>query len=115
MKKKEQERILIRETGKAMRFFLNTSLILIILFAAIILLLPDMATLQNLIVALFAVLVSICFFLVFLRHLKKIEAHAAEEKNILLTSKVIWEYNKSWVIRTLTGGIKAFIEDKNEK
>lgn len=98
-----------------MRFFLNAACILITSFSVLILCAPQPVTSENLLIALIPVLLAVLFFLAFLRLLKLIEGIAAEEKDILLTSRIIWEYNRSWIIRAITGKIKAFIEEEKEK
>jgi hypothetical protein len=112
---KDQDRFLTMEIGRSMRFFLNASFILISLFVVFCLFAPQEVTSENLVIALIPVLLALFFFLAFLRLLKLIESIAAEEKDILLTSRIIWEYNKSWIIRAVTGKTKTFIEEGKEK
>lgn len=67
---------------------------------------------ESLVIALIPIIIAVLFFLLFMRLLKAIENDAAKERDIELTSRVIWEFNKSWVIRAAIGKIKAFIEEK---
>ena len=50
-------------------------------------------------IALIPVVVAVLFFLAFLRLLKNIESDAAKQRDIELTTRVIGEFNKSWIIR----------------
>ena len=113
--KTDEDRFLTMEIGRSMRFFLNAACILITLFLVFFLYAPQPVTSENLIIALIPVLLALFLFLAFLRLLKLIEGIAAEEKDIMLTSRIIWEYNKSWIIRSITGKIEPFIKEKQEK
>ena len=95
-----------------MRTFLNISCILIITFSVFIICVPRPLNPESVTLALIPVLVAVLFFFAFLRLLKVIEYDAAEERDIELTSRIIWEFNKSWIIRTSIGKIQAFIEEK---
>ena len=50
-------------------------------------------------IALIPVIVGLAFFCAFLRLLKNIESEAAKHRDIALTTRVIEEFNKSWIIR----------------
>ena len=98
-----------------MRFFLNLSCLLIVTFLVLILSISRPLTTEGLVITLIPVLVAVLFFLGFLRLLKNIENDAAKQRDIELTTRVIWEFNKSWVIRAIIGKIPAFkIEKKPE-
>lgn len=89
-----------------MRFFLNLAcLLLITLF---LLSIPRPLTPESLVIAFIPVIVGGLGFLAFLRLLKNIESHAAKNRNIELTTRVIMEFNKSWVIRAAIGKIQTF-------
>jgi hypothetical protein len=104
---------LTREIGRSMRFFLNLACFLIIIL--FLLSIPRPLNPENLIIAFIPVIVAVLFFLAFLRLLKNIESDAAKHRDIELTSRVIGELNKSWIIRAAIGRIPAFkIEKKPE-
>ncbi len=108
-----QDAFLTKEIGRSMRFFLNLAcLFLIVLF---VLSIPRPLTPENLVIASIPVVVAVIFFLAFLGLLKNIENDAAKTRDIELTSRVISEFNKSWVIRAAVGRIQAFkVEKKPE-
>jgi hypothetical protein len=103
---------LTREIGRSMRFFLNLSCSLIISFTVFFLSAPRPLTTEGLMAALIPVIVAVLFFLGFLRLLKILESNAANERNIELASRVIWEFNKTWVIRAIMGKIQAFKDEE---
>jgi len=110
-----QDALLTKEIGRSMRFFLNLSFLLIITFAVFLLSVPRPLTIEGLMIALIPVIVAVLFFVAFLRLLKIIESNAVKERDIELTTRVIWEFNKSWIIRAIIGKIKTFkIEKKPE-
>lgn len=89
-----------------MRFFLNLAcLLLIILFFVSI---PRPLTPESLVIAFIPVIIVVLCFLAFLRLLKNIESDAAKNRDIELTTRVIMEFNKSWLIRAAIGKIQAF-------
>ncbi len=108
-----RDAFLTKEIGRSMRFFLNVScLFIVILF---LLSIPRPLTPAALMIALIPVIVALAFFLAFLRLLKNIESDAAKNRDIALTTRVIGEFNKSWIIRAAIGRIPAFkIEKKPE-
>ena|SRR5271157_324557 len=108
-----RDAFLTKEIGRSMRFFLNVScLFIVILFLFSI---PQPLTPESLMIALIPVIVAVLFFLAFLRLLKNIESEAAKHRDIALTTRVIGEFNKSWIIRAAIGRIPAFkIEKKPE-
>ncbi|MFI5331926.1 MAG: hypothetical protein ACHQ2F_12980 [Desulfobaccales bacterium] len=108
-----RDAFLTKEIGRSMRFFLNVScLFIVILFLFSI---PQPLTPESLMIALIPVIVAVLFFLAFLRLLKNIEGEAAKHRDIELTTRVIGEFNKSWIIRAAIGRIPAFkIEKKPE-
>jgi hypothetical protein len=110
-----RDAFLTKEIGRSMRFFLNLSCLLIVTFLVILLSTSRPLTAEGLMVSIVPVVVAVLFFLGFLRLLKNIESDAAKHRDIELTTRVIWEFNKSWVIRALIGKIPAFkIEHKPE-
>jgi hypothetical protein len=106
---------LTREIGRSMRFFLNLSASLIIFFAVFFLSSPHPLTTEGMMIALLPVSIALLFFVVFLRLLKTLENKAANEKNIWLVSRVIGEFNKSWVIRATIGKIQVFENEEKPK
>ena len=106
---------LTRELGRSMRFFLNLSSSLIIFFTVFFLSIPQPLTAESLMIALSLVFVPLLFFVIFLRRLKILENKAVNEKNILLMSRVIEEYNKTWCIRAILGKIHAFENEEKPK
>jgi hypothetical protein len=110
-----RDAFLTKEIGRSMRFFLNLSCLLIVTLLVILLSTPRPLTTEGLMVTIIPVVVAVLFFLGFLRLLKNIESDAAKQRDIELTTRVIWEFNKSWVIRALIGKIPVFkIENKPE-
>jgi hypothetical protein len=110
-----RDAFLTREIGRSMRFFLNLSCLLIVAFLVFLLSVHLPLTTESLMITLIPVVVAVLFFLGFLRLLKNLENDAAKKRDIELTTRVIWEFNKSWVIRALVGKIPAFkIESKPE-
>ncbi len=105
--------LLIREIGRLMRFFLNLAcLLLTILF---IISIPRPLTPESLVIAFIPVIIAVLCFFAFLRLLKNIESDAGKNRDIELTTRVIMEFNKSWIIRAAIGKIQAFeIEKKPE-
>lgn len=105
--------LLTREIGRSMRFFLNLACFLIIIL--FLLSIPRPLTPESLMIALIPLIVAVVFFLGFLRLLKNIESDAAKNRDIKLTTMVIGEFNKSWVIRAAIGKIPVFkIEKKRD-
>jgi hypothetical protein len=90
-----------------MRFFLNLSCFLII-FVTLLLCVPRPLVFEGLMLAFVPVLIALLFFVAFLRLLKDLENKAAEDKDIELTTRVLGEFNKSWVIRQIIGEIPTF-------
>ncbi len=104
---------LTREIGRSMRFFLNLACFLIIIL--FLLSIPRPLTPEGLMIALIPVIVALAFFLAFLRLLKNIESDAAKNRDIALTTRVIGEFNKSWIIRAAIGKTAVFkIKNKPE-
>ncbi len=105
-----QDKKLIEGLGRSMRFFLNLSFAFIIAFPVFSLFdWQGIATL-GVIVYLIPVATTIIFFIAFLRLLKRIEKYAAKKRNIELVSSIIWEFNKSSLIRLATGKIQTFTD-----
>ncbi len=110
---KHKDSFLTKEIGRSMRFFLNVSCLFI--FILFLISLPRPLTPESLMIALIPVVIAGLFFLAFLRLLKNIEREAAKKRDIELTTKVITEFNKSWIIRAIVGKIPTFkIEKKSE-
>ena len=103
---------LIIALGRSMRFFLNLSFALIIAFPVFSLFDWQGITTVGVIVYLIPVATTIIFFIAFLRLLKRIERYAANKRNIELVSSIIWEFNKSSLIRLATGKIPSFGDEE---
>jgi hypothetical protein len=110
-----RDALLTKEIGRSMRFFLNLACLLIITSIVFLFYVSQPLTTEGLMITLIPVIIAVLFFLGFLGLLKNIESDAANERNIELTTRVIWEFNQSWVIRAIIGKIQAFkIEKKPE-
>ncbi|MCX5892559.1 MAG: hypothetical protein NTW80_06225 [Deltaproteobacteria bacterium] len=107
-----QDALLTREIGRSMRFFLNLACFLIIITVVFLLYVSRPLTAEGLMITLIPVIIAGVLFVGFLRLLKNIESNAAEERNIELTTRVIWEFNKSWLFRAIMGKIQAFKIEK---
>jgi hypothetical protein len=110
--KKDQDKKFTEDIGRSMRFFLNLSFVLMFAFSVFVIFDSHPKTTLSVIIALTPLVTTIIFFLVFLRLLKRIEQHAVKKRNIELVSRITWEFNKSYLIRSIIGKIKAFIEEE---
>jgi hypothetical protein len=110
--KKDQDKKFTEDIGRSMRFFLNLSFILMFAFSVFVIFDSHPKTTLSVIIALTPLVTTIIFFLVFLRILKGIEQYATRKRNIELVSRIIWEFNKSRLIRSIIGKIQAFIEEE---
>ena len=110
--KKDQDKKFTSDIGRSMRFFLNVSFVLMFAFSVFIIFDLQPMTTINVIITLIPLVTTIIFFLAFLRLLKRVEQYAARGRNIELVSRIIWEFNQSWLIRTVIGKIQAFIEEE---
>ena len=110
--KKDQDKQITKDLGRAMRFFLNLSFALMIAFPVCILFDSYFVTPIGMIVYLIPVLTTIILFIAFLRLLKQIEKYAAKKRNIELVSRIIWEFNQTSLIRLTIGKIQAFMEEE---
>jgi len=95
-----------------MRFFLNLSFVLMLAFSVFVIFDSRPKTTLSVIIALTPLVTTIIFFLIFLRLLKRVEKYALRRRNIELVSRIIWEFNKSYLIRLVIGKIQAFIEEE---
>ena len=107
---KGQRSKFIKDTGRSMRFFLNLSFASILAFTIAILFGSQPVTPVTVILALIFIITTTSF-LSYLHSLKRIEQYAAKERNIGLVSRIIWEFNKSCLIRSIIGKIQTFIEE----
>ncbi len=110
--KKDQDKKFTEDIGRSMRFFLNLSFVLMFAFSVFVIFDSQPKTTLSVIIALIPLVTTIIFFLVFLRLLKRVEQHAVKKRNIELVSRIIWEFNKSYLIRSVIGKIQAFIEEE---
>jgi len=110
--KKDQDKKFTEEIGRSMRFFLNLSFVLMLAFSVFVIFDSRPKTTLSVIIALTPLVTTIIFFLIFLRLLKRVEKYALRRRNIELVSRIIWEFNKSYLIRLVIGKIQAFIEEE---
>jgi cellulose synthase/poly-beta-1,6-N-acetylglucosamine synthase-like glycosyltransferase len=103
---------IIKDSGRAMRFFLNLSFALIIAFPVFVLMDSQWLTNFTVIAYLIPVITTIIFFIAFVRLLKCMEKYATQERNIKLVSRIIWEFNRSSLIRLAIGKTKTFIDEE---
>ena len=102
--------IWVRLIGRSMRFFLNASLVLMISFSLFIQLHSQQVTPTGLLLAGIPLVASMFYFIIFLFLLKRIEIYGEATRNIPIVSRVISEYNKSYIIKLVIGKIDSFIE-----
>jgi hypothetical protein len=107
--KKDQD---ISNLGRAMRFFLNLSVGLMLAYALFIIGESQRLTRMSAMITIIPLLITIVFFLAFLRQLKRIEQDATKKRNIEMVSRIIGEYNKSYLICLVMGKVQAFIEEE---
>ena len=110
--KKDQDINNTGHIGKAMRFFLNVSVGLMLAFIVLIIVGSQRLTPLSVMVATIPFLITLIFFLAFLRQLKRLEEYATKRRNIEMVSRIITEYNKSFLIRLVTGKVQTFIEEE---
>ncbi len=108
----DQDNKFIQYLGRSMRFFLNLSFTLIVALLIFLMIETPQVTILTMILYFFLVITTIIFFIIFYRLLLLIEKSAAKRRNIDLVSRVIWEYNKSSLIRLAIGKTETFINDK---
>ena len=104
------DEILVTQLGRSMRFFLNSSLILLISFLFFILLNFQQVRSIGLLFTSAPLVTAVFYFLVFLITLKRIERYGSITRNIPIVSRIISEYNKSYIINLVIGKIDSFIE-----
>jgi len=110
--KKDKDKEFTKNLGRCMRFFLNISFALILAFPVFILFDSQLVTPVTMIAYLIAVIITIIFFIAFLWRLKRIEKYATQKRNIELVSRIIWEFNRSSLIRLAIGKIQTFKEEE---
>ncbi|MCX5891131.1 MAG: hypothetical protein NTY36_17040 [Deltaproteobacteria bacterium] len=110
--KKDQDINNTGHIGRAMRFFLNVSVGLMLAFIVFITVGSQRLTPLSVMIATIPFLITLIFFLAFLRQLKRIEEYATKRRNIELVSRVITEYNKSYLICLVMGKVQTFIEEE---
>ncbi len=111
-KDKDKDREFIKYLGRSMRFFLNLSFALIVVIPLFLMIEPPQFTMLTMIPYSILVLTAIIFFIVFYRLLLLIEKSAAKKRNIDLVSRVIWEYNKSSLIKLAIGKTETFVKEQ---
>ncbi len=108
--KTNYDEIWVRQIGRSMRFFLNSSLILMISFLLFILLDLQQVRRIGLLLASIPLVTAVFYFAIFLLMLRRIERYGAATRNIPIVSRIISEYNKSFIIKLVIGKIDSFIE-----
>ncbi len=109
---KDQDKKTIKDLGRSMRFFLNLSFLLIMAFPVFIIMGSQWITNLILMAYLILVITTIIFSIAFCSLLNRIGKYANKGRNIDLASRVIWEYNKSSLIRLAIGKTKTFIDSE---
>ena len=110
--KKDQDKKFTEDIGRSMRFFLNLSFILMFAFSVFVIFDSQSMSPTSVIIALIPFVITMILFFAFLRLLKRIEQYATQRRNIELVSRIIWEFNKSCLIRSVMGKVQAFIEEE---
>ncbi len=110
--KEDRDKQFTKDIGRAMRFCLNLSFALIIAFPVFFMFDPRDFNSMGIIVYLVPLITTIVFFIAFLRLLKYMENYATKQRNIELASRIIWEFNKSSLIRMAVGKVQTFIEEE---
>jgi hypothetical protein len=98
--------------GSCMRFFLNAAAAIGTMISLCLLAFVHPLNLKILIVVSMPLAMSLLFFIIFLRLLKQVENFAAGRGDIGLVSRVIWELNKSFLIRLTCGRTPTFIKEQ---
>ncbi len=109
---KDQDKEFIKYLGRSMRLFLNLSFVLIVAIPLLLMVEPPQLTLLTMIPYSILVITAIIFFIIFYRLLLLIEKSSAKKRNIDLVSRVIWEYNKSSLIRLALGKTETFVKEE---
>ncbi|MCL4503918.1 MAG: hypothetical protein M1438_19000 [Deltaproteobacteria bacterium] len=109
---KQADEILALQLGTCMRLCLNIAVVLASGFYLLFLWKMEAFTVWQWLIAITPVAIALLFFLLFYRLIKRVDRYASERHNINLASRVIWEFNKSSVIRFAVGKIATFIEDE---
>lgn len=110
--KKDQDNKFTSDIGRSMRFFLNLSFVLMFAFSVFVIFDSQSMSPTSVIIALIPFVITMILFFAFLRLLKSIEQYAAKRRNIELVSRIIWEFNKSYLIRSIMGKVQTFIEEE---
>jgi hypothetical protein len=110
--KRNYYEIFVRKIGRSMRFFLNSSLALMISssFSLFILLDLQKVTPMSLLLGGIPLVTAVFFFITSILILKRIEKYAIATRSIDILSNIISEYNKSYIIKLLIGKIDSVIE-----
>jgi hypothetical protein len=98
--------------GSCMRFFLNAAAAIGTMISLLLLTFVRPLNLKILIVVSMPLAISLLLFIIFLRLLKQVENLAAGRGDIGLVSRVIWELNKSFLIRAAIGRTPTFMKDQ---
>jgi DNA-directed RNA polymerase subunit RPC12/RpoP len=107
-----QDKFFIEDWGRFMRFFLNISFTLTFTFPLLFLFARQWLSSVIISIYLSIVIIAILSFIAFFRNLKRTEKYAAQERDIELVSRVIWEFNRSILIRWVIGKTETFIKEK---
>lgn len=110
--KKDQYIKFTSDIGRFMRFFLNSSVKLMFIFSLFTIFVSQLMSRMSVIIVLIPLVTTIIFFFALFRQLKRIEQYAGKKRNIELVSRIIEEFNKSYLIRSVMGKVRAFIEEE---
>ena len=108
--KRNYYEILAKQIGRSMRFFLNSSLVLMISFSLFILLDLQQVTARGLLLAGIPLATAVFFFITSFVILKRIEKYAVATSSIDILNNIISEYNKSYIIKLVICKIDSVIE-----
>jgi len=109
--KKDQFIKFTNDLGKFMRFFLNSSVELMLTFSLITIFVSQLMGPLSVILVLIPLVTTIILFFAFYRQIKLLEQYAGKKRNIEPVCR-IEEFNKSYLIRSVMGKIQAFIEEE---
>jgi hypothetical protein len=110
--KKDQYLKFTSDLGKFMRFFLNSSVELMFAFSFLTIFVSQLMRPTSVIIVLIPLVATIIFFFALFRQLRSIEQYAGKKKNLESVSRIIEEYNKRYLIRSVMDKVRAFIEEE---
>ena len=110
--KKDQYIKFTSDLGRFMRSFLNSSVELMFVFSLLTIFISQLISPMSVIIVLIPLVTTIIFLFALFRQLKRIEQDATKKRNIEMVSRIIGEYNKSYLIRLVIGKVQTFIEEE---